>query len=310
MPQLPNKMDLCHKIDIVENITPEEFDEKYFQPQIPVIIKGLTKNTFAGENWSLNYFKESVGSAVVDIYDNSKNNPASANTVPDLKMKLRDFLTLVENAECSNLRIFLYNMFKHNPQLQTEFPCPLLFKGILGKIAHMFFGGKGTTVRIHYDIDMSNVLHTHFGGKKRVVLISPQYTDMLYCLPLNTYSLIDPDKPDYKNYPALALVKGYDFILEPGDSLFMPSGYWHYMTYLEGGFSVSYRKIAATLTLKAIGFKNLCLLMPLDKLINKVIGESWLESKKRIAAKRAFAAIDKEFPAKAIFTEKDNIWFI
>src|ERR1700756_538951 len=93
--------------------------------------------------------------------------------------------------------------------------------------------------------------------KKRVVLIAPEYTDLLYCLPLNTYSLIDIDKPDYKKYPGLLLVKGYDFILEPGDSLFMPSGYWHYMTYLESGFSISYRKIATKFYTKLQGFTYL-----------------------------------------------------
>ena len=288
-------MDLLKKIDAVKNITPEEFHNHYFRKQIPVVIKGLANTTVAGQKWSLEYFKNTMGDTMIDLFDTTKKNPDSAFTKPDLKMKLGDFLSVLSKNEPTNLRIFLYNMFKHDPQLKKDFPCPELFKGILDGVGHMFFGGKNTKVRIHYDIDMSNVLHTHFGGRKRVVLIPPEYTNMLYCLPLNTYSLIDLDKPDYKKYPALQFVKGYDFIIEPGDSVFMPSGYWHYMTYLDSGFSVSYRKISPSFSILANGFLNLCVYLPIDKLLNKVLGTKWLETKKQIAERRANLAIVKEY---------------
>jgi hypothetical protein len=167
-------------------------------------------------------------------------------------------------------------------------------KGILDGVGYMFFGGKDTTVRIHYDIDMSSVLHTHFGGKKRVVLFAPENNDLLYRLPLNTYSLINIDKPDYDKYPGLEFVKGYDFILESGDSIFMPSGYWHYMTYLEGSFSVSYRKIAPTFQAQLEGLMNISVYMPFDKLMNKILGSKWLETKKQIATKNANHFIEEE----------------
>jgi hypothetical protein len=289
-------MDLSLQIDKVNTINCTQFKEQYFKPQKPVIIKGLAQGSFAESNWSINYFKETMGNCNIDLYDNAnKKSAASANTTPDLTMKFSDFLTIISKEEPSTLRIFLFNMFKLNPNLKKEFPCPKIFKGILDDVGHMFFAGKNTTVRIHYDIDMSNVLHTHFGGRKRVVLIPPEYTDLLYRLPLNTYSLVNIDKPDYKNYPGLRLVKGYDFILEPGDSLFMPEGYWHYMTYLETGFSISHRKIASSLHSKLQGFACLCLTMPIDKLINKLVGDKWLDIKKQIAKKRAYRAIEKHY---------------
>jgi len=287
-------MELFKRIEVVENISTETFDALYFQKQIPVVIKGLTQNTTAGSTWSINYFRETMGDHEIGVYDNSKKNSASANTHPDLVMKFKDFLNCIAKDEPTNYRIFLYNLFKHNPELRKEFPCPDFFKSVLDKVGRMFFGGKNTTVRIHYDIDMSNVLHTHFGARKRVVLIAPEYNDLLYRLPLNTYTLIDPDKPDYKEYPGLQYVKGYDFILEPGDTLFMPSGYWHYMTYLEGGFSVSYRRMGSGIPLKLSGFMNLCIYMPLDKLLNKVIGKKWLAIKQDIAKRKANQAIERK----------------
>jgi hypothetical protein len=215
----------------------------------------------------------------------------SALTTPDLKMKFGDYLSIISKDEKTDLRIFLFNIFKSNPELRKEFPCPEIFKGMLGSMGYMFFGGKDTTVRIHYDIDMSNVLLTHFGGKKKVVLIAPEYTDLLYCLPHNTYSLINLDAINHKKYPALAYVKGYECVLEHGDSIFMPSGYWHYMTYLEGSFSISYRKLAPTIHAKMKGLMNIAIRMPYDKLMGKILGNKWLPMKEQIAQRNAMKAV-------------------
>ena len=281
-------MDMLEQIEVVENIGHDEFNERFFLPQKPVVIRGLAKGTIADQKWSIDYFKDTMGDIDVDVLDNNnKKSSTSAYTSPDLKMKFSDYLGMLKKNENTNYRIFLFNLFKFNPKLKNEFPCPKIFNGILDNTSFMFFGGRETTVRIHYDIDMSSVLHTHFGGRKRVVLIPPKYGKLLYCLPMNTYSLIDLDHPDYEKYPGLKYIKGYDFILESGDTLFMPSGYWHYMTYLDGSFSVSYRKIAPSFRLLLEGIFNLGILIPLDKLLNRVLNQKWLEIKIHLAEKRA-----------------------
>lgn len=288
-------MDLSLKIDVVKNISTSDFNNEYLRPQKPVIIKGLTDDKIAGKKWSINYFKESMGDFEIDLFDNKNDKTAgSAFSTPDLKMKLGDYLDIIAKDEHTDLRVFLFNLFKHYPNLRNEFPCPDMMKGFLDHVGYMFFGGKDTTVRIHYDIDMSNVLHTHFCGKKRVVLFAPEYNAGLYRLPLNTYSLIDVDNVDYEKYPGLKYVKGYDFELESGDSIFMPSGYWHYMTYLEGSFSVSYRKLAPSIFTQLQGVINIGVYMPLDKLMNKILGNKWLEMKKQLAEKQANKYINAE----------------
>lgn len=285
-------MDLKQKIDVLDYVGLKDFNDRYFVPQKPVVIKGLANDKIAGERWSIDYFKETMGYLEVDVFDNSnKKSASSALTKPDLKMRLSDFLSIIDKNEKTDLRIFLSNFFKSNPKLRDEFPCPKIFEGVLDSMGYMFFGGKDTTVRIHYDIDMSNVLLTHFGGKKRVVLIAPQYKDLLYRLPYNTYSLINLDDINYKKYPGLAYVQGYECILEHGDSIFMPSGYWHYMTYLEGGFSISYRKLASTIQTKIQGLINITLRMPVDKMMGKMMGNRWLAIKEKTAHRKAMKAV-------------------
>lgn len=285
-------MKINKNIASVHFISSEDFNKLYFKPQKPLLIKGLANHYAAGKKWTIDYLKEYCGDVNVDIFDNSiKKSTCSAFTTPDLKMKFRNYVETIVKDEPSTLRMFLFNMFKQKPGLRKDFPCPYMFKSMLGKIGYMFFGSKGIKVRIHQDIDMCNVLLTQFHGRKKVVLISPKYSDFLYRLPFNTYSLIDIDNPDYIKYPGLEFVEANEYILEPGDSLFMPSGYWHYITYLEGGFGVSYRKLSSNLKLKLIGALSLCVYMPIDKLLNFILRKKWQTIKEDLANIKANKAI-------------------
>ena len=285
-------MKIHTNIDVVNHIEISDFKKKYFEPQKPLLIKGLANQYPAGKKWSLDYLKAYCKDVTVDLFDNNiKNHTSSAFTKPDLSMNFAEYIDIISKDEPSSLRMFLFNMFKKKPALRKDFPCPDMFKGILGRIGYMFFGSKDIKVRIHQDIDMSNVLLTQFHGRKKVILISPEYSDLLYRLPFNTYSLVNIDNPDYKKYPGLEFVEAYEYILEPGDALYMPSGYWHYITYLDGGFGVSYRKLASSMKMKLTGLLFLAAYMPFDKLMNFMFPKKWLQKKEEMAQDRANEAI-------------------
>jgi hypothetical protein len=287
-------MKILRNIDVVDHIDEREFEQNYLIPQKPLIIKGLSQHYPAGKKWSTEYLKSLCGNVTVDVFDNNAgDHSASAFTTPDLKMRFGDYIDTIIKDEPSSLRVFLFNMFKCKPQLRKDFPCPDMFKGILGKMGYMFFGSKNIKVRVHQDMDMSNVLLTQFYGRKRVVLVAPEYSTLMYRLPFNTHSLIDIDNIDHHKYPGLHFVEASECILEPGDALFMPSGYWHYITYLDGGFAVSYRKMARSLKMKWRGFLSLAVYMPFDKLMCYVFGKKWLHEKEQLAEQRANKIIAK-----------------
>jgi ribosomal protein L16 Arg81 hydroxylase len=280
-------------VDEVSSITKQEFERNYLASQKPLIIKGLANSQPAGRKWTIDYIRQVCGDVTVDVYDNNNKNSASAYTKADLKMPFSEFLDVMLKDEPTTLRMFLFNMFSKKPALREDFRCPQFIRGMMGRIGFMFFGAKGIKVRIHQDMDMSNVLLTQFHGRKRVVLVSPKYSRLLYKLPFNTHSLVDLDNPDYSKYPGLRYVEAYDCTLDAGDALFMPSGYWHYITYLDGGFAVSYRKMAHNAKWKMRGIVSLVVYMPFDKVMNKVVGPSWLAWKERLAHRRAAKEIDK-----------------
>jgi hypothetical protein len=288
-------MKILRNIEVVDHIDEGEFERNYLKPQKPLIIKGLTSRYPAGQKWSPEYLKSLCGDVEVDVFDtNADGHSASAFTTPDLKMRFADYVDVIIKDQPSSLRMFLFNMFKCKPALRKDFPCPRMFKGVLGKMGYMFFGSKNIKVRVHQDMDMSNVLLTQFYGRKRVVLVAPEYSDLMYRLPFNTHSLIDIDNIDEHKYPGLHFVEASECILEPGDALFMPSGYWHYITYLDGGFAVSYRKMAQSLKMKWRGLMSLAVYMPFDKVMCFAFGKKWLSYKEHVAELRANKIIRKK----------------
>lgn len=285
-------MDLSLKVDTIDASEIKKFRKEYFVKQKPVILKGLVNSSPAASTWNLNYLVERLGNTEVNVFDNSIPK-TSAYTGGDYQMKFSEFVTVIQKNEDCNLRLFLFNAFKHCPDLSKEFPCPAIFKGILDKVGFMFFGGKNTHVRMHFDIDMSNVLHTQFEGRKRVILISQEYNDLMYKTPFNTYSIADFNVQDETKFPGLKYVKGYDILLEPGDTLFMPGGYWHYMIYLEGSFAVAYRKITYGFRNALTGLNYLTIKLLVDKFLNKIFGKKWADYKTQIAFQRANRKIEK-----------------
>jgi hypothetical protein len=76
----------------------------------------------------------------------------------------------------------------------------------------MFFGGKGSVTFLHFDIDMAHIFHTHFNGRKHILLFDYKWKERLYQIPYATYALEDYDisNPDFEKFPALDGVEGIE----------------------------------------------------------------------------------------------------
>ena len=149
-------------------------------------------------------------------------------------------------------RIFLFNIFSHAPQLTKDFTWPEEYmKGFVKRVPMLFTGGQGSITHIHFDIDLSHILHTQFAGRKKVLLFPYTEQHKLYRKPFEVLSLADfsnyydetKSKLDTKKFPALETANGYEITIEHGDTLFMPGGYWHHMEYLDSGFAMSLRAL-------------------------------------------------------------------
>ncbi len=281
-------IDFHHPIDVVDNITPEQFKQQYWLPEKPVILKDYFKRYPAYVKWSVDYLKEHLGNLNVGVFnEKSSKMDRSFKKAPE-KIKFAEYLDLITSGP-TDLRLFLFNPFTHKPDLREDFDFPDLCPGFLKakRFQFMFFGGANSVVRIHQDMDWSNVFLTQLYGRKHVVLFSPEYSTLLYRYPFNVHSSVNIENPDFHKYPGLKFIKGSEGILEPGDTLFMPSGYWHYIKYLEGGWAVNMRSLSPHLIRRFRGLYNVGLLTHIDELMRGVLGKKWFQYKENIAHRRA-----------------------
>jgi hypothetical protein len=280
-------------IERVKHITPEAFINQYVKPQKPVIIEQLIDDWPAKDLWSFEYFKDIAGELQVPLY-NSK--PITSNYMynePQAKMKFKDYIDLLQKKP-TDLRLFLFNLIKERPILQNHIKIPEVGLKVLKDLPFLFVGGQNSKVFMHYDIDLANILHIHLQGEKRCLLFPPSETKYLYKVPnsLKTNDGIDFSNPDFKTYPALTLAKGYTAELSPGDTLYMPEGYWHSMHYKTPGFSLSMRSLARQPKHIFSAIYNISVMRLLENIMRKTKGDDWLKSKQKASIEKTHKALN------------------
>jgi len=272
----------------VDSITPEEFKNEFYNGMKPIVITQLARQWPAYEKWNWDYFKQEVGEVEVGVYNNVKSDAYTPINKADDYMKFGEYLDLVKKGPVE-LRIFLFNLFQHAPDLVNDFGWPEdLMKGFVKKFPMLFVGGAGSVTHMHFDIDLSHILHTQFAGRKRVLLFPFEEQHRLYRKPWEVLSFanfenyFDPQKSklDLNKFPEVAKARGYEIILEHGDTLFMPAGYWHHMEYIDSGFAMSLRALQSSVVGKLKGAWNLFGMRNIDTLMKKTAPEWWYNYKK------------------------------
>ena len=275
-------------IERVESISPQDFRKHYLLPKKPIIITSLAKEWPAYTKWTWDYFKSLIGSVEVGVYNNIRAGAKVPVNGADDTMRFGDYLDLIQKGPVE-LRIFLFNIFKYAPQITADFSFPEQYtKSFLKKYPMLFVGGSGSIAHMHYDIDLSHIFHTQFLGKKRVLLMPNSQSPLLYRMPLtveSAASFVDWHKGvDEEKFPALAHARGYETILDHGETLFMPSGYWHHMQYIDSGFAMSLRAMPEGITQKINGLYHLLPMRMINNMLIRYASEWWFH-KKRVLAK-------------------------
>lgn len=285
-------------IDVVEDISEQDFREKYLKPRKPVVIRNMARKWPAYQKWTMDYMKEVVGDVEVPLYDSSKADPSAPINASAAKMKFGDYIDLIQEKP-TDLRIFLFDPIKSAPKLLQDYISPKdLMGGFLDKYPNMFFGGKGSVTFLHFDIDMAHIFHTHFNGRKHILLFDYKWKERLYKIPYATYALEDYDisNPDFEKFPALDGVEGIECFLEHGDTLFMPTGWWHWMKYLDGSFSISLRAWDKSWAVKAHSLWNLTVQRNFDNFMKRRYKKRYMDWKEKKAVERANYALKNGLP--------------
>ncbi len=290
-------------LPVIDNILPEEFRKAYYDKNMPVVIRQLSHNWPAYTKWNWDYFKQLVGDKRVPLYNNVKSDAYTPVNKADDYKTFGEYIDMISRGP-AGWRIFLFNIFDHAPQLLNDFTWPEhLMKGFVKKYPMLFTGGAGSITHMHFDIDLSHILHTQFAGRKKVLLFPFDEQYKLYRKPFEVLSLADfsnyyqnSGKPDYEKFPALKLAQGLEATLEHGDTLFMPSGWWHHMEYIDSGFAMSLRALTPSVSGKLKAAWNIFGMRSIDTLMKKTAPLWWYERKK----KKLFENAEKELKKSEI----------
>lgn len=268
----------------VKTISKEDFLKHYFKPQKPVVIERFIEDWPAYSKWNLEYMKTVGGNLTVPLYDDRPVHHEDGFNEPHAKMKLSDYIDLLKR-EPTKYRIFLWNAIKEIPQLQTDFKFPDFGLRLMKGIPMLFFGGRDSYTFMHYDLDLANIFHFHFEGKKQIILFDQTQNKYLYKVPhsLITREDIDFANPDFEKWPMLKHANGYKTELNHGEVLYMPEGYWHYMRYITPGFSMSLRAMARNPKNFGRALYNFFIMRHFDTAMRRIKGQQWIDWKNRQA---------------------------
>lgn len=268
------------EVERVSSISAKDFQKFYVKPQKPVVVEKITEDWPAFEKWNFEYIKQVAGDKIVPLYNNDPVDAEKKVNEPIAQMKMSEYVDLLHQGP-TDLRIFLYNLMKQTPELHQDYKMPDLGLNLFKSMPMLFFGGEGSNVFMHYDIDLANILHFHFAGEKRCIIVPPEQSKYMYKIPYSVICRedIDFDHPDFDRWPALQKVKPMVADLSHGEMLYMPEGYWHYMKYITPGFSMSLRSLAHKPKNFSQAFYNIFLMRNFDNVMRKVKGQNWIDWK-------------------------------
>lgn len=219
-------------------------DFRTFQREIipagrPVVIRGLMREQPAFERWTLPYLRQTLGPREIMV----------SEVEGDKAMYERDPVAIPFDAFVDELLAQTPPAIRHYltvgnvmadgsgrwpspllPELSADVRAPSVIQGLPVVEGNFWLGFDGIVTPLHFDTS-ENLLGV-IRGCKRLVLFAPEETDNLYpppILDMTHESAVDLGSPDFERFPLLQRAQYWTCDLEPGDMLFMPSGWWHYV---------------------------------------------------------------------------------
>jgi hypothetical protein len=101
-----------------------------------------------------------------------------------------------------------------------------------------WLGPTGTVTPLHCDFDDN--IFAQIWGRKRIFLVPPHHDEYLYVREANPVlfaSPVDPEAPDYERYPLARQASMVECVVNPGEMLYVPAGWYHQVRALS--FSLS-----------------------------------------------------------------------
>jgi len=246
-------MDLIYPVGRFATLDAFDFSEQISDRPHPIVISSAIAHWPALQRWTPSYLmsKSLGGRRLVPIeVGESYIHDDWAPQFISIKKFLSDYIfSPTPRAKIGYLAQF--NLLEHIRSLQTDIIVPdYCYVDIpghesLAKIwTNAWLGPAGTVSPIHRD-PYHNIL-AQVIGYKYVRTYSPNQESKLYPpkpkdgLNMNNTSAVNVGTPDEENYPLFNSARYSEALLSPGDVIYIPKGWWHYVKSLSVSWSVSF----------------------------------------------------------------------
>jgi hypothetical protein len=200
---------------------------------LPLIIEGVVGD------WSINSYKRddlrhSFGALKVFPRMGDYVMPLPTEGVTSNEMTLLDYLDLIEQAGPTPPPY----IGDHSLPISSMCDWPPYFEN--WHTPRVWLGPSGTVTRLHCDFEDN--LFAQIWGRKRFLLYPHSARPNLYIEevhPTLFISSFDPEYPNYDLYPLARSEEAVECILEPGDLLYLPAGWFHHVKALDFSLSVN-----------------------------------------------------------------------
>jgi LPS sulfotransferase NodH len=223
----------------------DEFRDRYYAASRPVILTGLLDDWPAVTRWTPEHLKAVAGDERAEVMIRRGAGPDDERSggVHRRELRFADYVDLVHSGRVTND----YYLVANNGFFERPWTRPLLadcpaFPAYLrpgdgGAQCFFWYGPAGTVTPLHRDT--SNILIAQVTGTKRYRLIPAAQWHRVYNR-AGVFSDVDAARPDLDRHPGFRDATVLDFVLRPGEVLFMPVGWWHHVLALEPSISVSF----------------------------------------------------------------------
>jgi len=232
-------------VDRRPGLSREEFRDRYYAANRPVLMDGLMSGWRAMTAWTPDYLKAVAGGQTVEVMTGRDADPHYERYARKHRAELRfaDYVDMAYSGRATNdYHMVASNGFFQRPGAQpfladlTAFP-EYLRPATDGRQCFLWFGPAGTVTPLHHDT--SNILLAQVKGRKRVRLVPAAQWQHVYNSS-GVFSDVDCERPDLVRYPRFRQATVIDLVVEPGEVLFVPVGWWHHVRALDVSMTISF----------------------------------------------------------------------
>jgi hypothetical protein len=228
-------------------ISREEFLAAHYAANFPVVLQGAARDWPAVQRWNPDYLKEAVGAQIVEVQSGRASDEDFERNMDGHRtaMPFADFIEQIRRLDAANdVYMTAYNSGANQAAMAAlhadlGFLDQFLSPDAEARHGMAWIGPAGTFTPLHHDL--TNNLFLQLVGRKQLLLVAPGQTPRLY----NDYHVYSRIRDISETgltarFPDLDGVHVHQVILQPGDALFIPLGWWHQVTALDFSVSVTH----------------------------------------------------------------------